>query len=147
MAPESPDVVHLNELSAIPGPGSLTWSPVRLTLGVRAFGCNPYTAGEPGQDVVEPHTEDPKLAHQELYFDPERARRILSEGLETYPESASPHYNLACLEAIQGHSDAALASLRRAVELAPDAARWARDDEDLASLRDDPEFRALVALT
>ena len=78
--------------------------------------------------------------------DPERARRILSEGLETYPESASLHYNLACLEAIQGHSDAALASLRRAVELAPDAARWARDDEDLASLRDDPEFRALAAL-
>jgi hypothetical protein len=35
---------------------------------VKAFGCNAYTAGEVGQDVVEPHSEDPKLAHQELYF-------------------------------------------------------------------------------
>ena len=66
--PEPPKVVHLDEFESIPGPGSLTWRPVRLTLGVRAFGCNAYTAGDAGQDVVEPHTEDPKLAHQELYF-------------------------------------------------------------------------------
>jgi quercetin dioxygenase-like cupin family protein len=212
MAPEPPKVVHLDELPAIAGPGSLTWRPVRLTLGIQAFGCNAYTAGEAGQDVVEPHTEDPTLAHQELYFvaagratftidgtgydapagtyvfvpdpashrhavaeepgttvlsfggpptfepsawewafqaaplmrhDPERARRILAEGLETNPESASLHYNLACLEALEGHSDAALSSLRRAIELKPEAAEWARDDEDLDNLRDDPGFRAL----
>ena len=39
-----------------------------MALDVRAFGCNAYTATEAGCDVVEPHTEDPKLAHQELYF-------------------------------------------------------------------------------
>jgi hypothetical protein len=212
MAHAPPKVVHLDELPAIPGPGSLTWRPVRLMLGIRAFGCNAYTAGEVGQDVVEPHTEDPRLAHQELYFvaagratftidgaehdapartyvfvpdpashrhavatepdttvltfggpptfqpsawewafqsaplmrsDPERARQILAEGLDAHPESASLHYNLACLEAIQGHRDAALTSLRRAIELMPEAAGWARDDEDLESLRHDPEFRAL----
>ena len=66
--PEPPRVVHLDQLPQVPGPGSLVWRPVRLTLGIRAFGCNAYTAGEAGQDVVEPHTEDPKLAHQELYF-------------------------------------------------------------------------------
>lgn len=66
--PEPPKIVHLDQLESVPGPGSLTWHPVRLTLGVRAFGCNAYTAGEAGQDVVEPHIEDPKLAHQELYF-------------------------------------------------------------------------------
>src|SRR6516225_7544798 len=68
MTLEPPKIIHLDQLESIPGPGSLTWHPVRLALGIRAFGCNAYTAGDAGQDVVEPHTEDPKLAHQELYF-------------------------------------------------------------------------------
>jgi tetratricopeptide (TPR) repeat protein len=215
MTLEPPKIIHLDELEEVPGPGSLTWRPVRLALGIRAFGCNAYTAGEAGQDVVEPHTEDPKLAHQELYFvaagratftidgesydaptgtyvfvpdpgshrqavaaeagttvlsfggpptfqpsawewafqagplirsDPEAARRILAEGLELYPESGSLYYDLACLEAVQGSRPAALNALRRALELRPGAAEWARDDEDLASLREDAEFRALTAL-
>jgi hypothetical protein len=184
---------------------------VRLTLGVRAFGCNAYTAGEVGQDVVEPHTED---VHQELYFvatgratftidgteydcpagtyvflpdpasrrhavaaetgttvlsfggpptfepsawewafraaplirsEPERARKILLEGLARYPESPSLHYNLACLEGIAGNRDGALAELRQAVGIDAKAAAWAREDEDLASLHNDPEFQALIA--
>jgi hypothetical protein len=213
MTHEPPKIIHLEEIESIPGPGSLTWRPVRSTLGVRAFGCNPYTAGAAGEDVVEPHTEDPQLAHQELYFvargratftidgeshdapagtyvfipdpgshrhavaaeadttvlsfggpptfqpsawewafqagplmrsDPERARELLTEGLGLYPESASLVYGLACLEAVQGRRDAALTALRRAAEAAPDAAVWARDDEDFAALRDDPEFRSLL---
>ena len=68
MTREQPKIIHLDEIPSIPGPGSLTWRPVRLTLGVRAFGCNAYAAGAAGEDVVEPHTEDPELAHQELYF-------------------------------------------------------------------------------
>jgi hypothetical protein len=63
-----PRVVHLDELEAIPGPGTLTWHPVRAHLGIRAFGTNAYTAANAGEDVVEPHDEDPKLAHEELYF-------------------------------------------------------------------------------
>jgi hypothetical protein len=215
MSHEPPKIVPLDQLESVPGPGSLTWRPVRLALGIRAFGCNAYTAGEAGQDVVEPHTEDPKLAHQELYFvaagratftidgssydapagtyvfvpdpashrhavaaeadttvlsfggpptfepsawewafqaaplirtDPPRARQILAEGLEIHPESGSLHYNLACLEAVRGDRSAALTALRRALELRPEVAQWAADDEDLVSLRDDPEFRALTAL-
>jgi quercetin dioxygenase-like cupin family protein len=211
--PEPPKIVNLAELEAIPGPGSLTWHPVRLTLGVRAFGCNAYTAGEAGEDVVEPHTEDPNLAHEELYFvaagratftidgsshdapagtyvfipdpashrhavaveagttvlsfggpptfepsawewafragplirtDPARAREILAEGLEVHPDSPTLHYNLACLEAVQGRTDGALDALRKAIAARPDVANWARGDDDLAGLRDDPEFRALV---
>jgi quercetin dioxygenase-like cupin family protein len=215
MTREPPKIIQLDEIESIPGPGSLTWRPVRLTLGVRAFGCNAYTAGAAGDDVVEPHTEDPKLAHQELYFvargratftidgeshdapsgtyvfipdpashrhavaaeagttvlsfggpptfqpsawewafqagplirtDPARARQILAEGLEVHPESASLHYTLGSLEAVEGDRPAALASLRRAIGLRADAAKWAREDEDFASLRDDPEFRELTAL-
>ena len=65
---EPPKVLKLDEIDAFPGPGTLTWHPVRHALGVRAFGCNAYTAHTVGADVVEPHTEDPELAHQELYF-------------------------------------------------------------------------------
>jgi quercetin dioxygenase-like cupin family protein len=211
--PEQPKIVHLDQFEAIAGPGSLTWHPVRLTLGVRAFGCNAYTAGEAGQDVVEPHTEDPNLAHQELYFvaagratftidgishdapagtyvfipdpashrravateagttvlsfggpptfepsawewafragplirtDPARAREILAEGLEVHPDSPTLQYNLACLEAVEGRRDGALDALRMAIGARPDVANWARDDDDLASLRGDPEFEALL---
>jgi tetratricopeptide (TPR) repeat protein len=60
--------VHLDDVEALPGPDTLTWRPVRATLGLRAFGTNAYTADEPGLDVVEPHTENPDLAHEELYF-------------------------------------------------------------------------------
>lgn len=68
--PEAPKVISLAEIARVPGPGSLTWLPVRRTLDIRAFGCNAYVAGEAGQDVVEPHTEgeDPQTDDQELYF-------------------------------------------------------------------------------
>ena len=213
--PAPPQVVHLEDIQKVPGPGSLVWSPVRLTLGIRAFGCNAYTAGEPGQDVVEPHSEDPRLAHEELYYvaagratftidgqehdapvgtyvfvpdpashrhavaeeagttvlsfggpptfkpsawewafqaaplmrtDPDSARQILEEGLRAWPESPTVHYNLACLDALEGDPEAALGSLRRAVDLRPEVAEWARDDQDLKALRERPEFRELVGL-
>ena len=66
--PKPPRVVHLDELDAIPGPDTLTWHPVRAHLGIRAFGCNAYSAQRVGDDVVEPHTESPEYAHEELYF-------------------------------------------------------------------------------
>jgi mannose-6-phosphate isomerase-like protein (cupin superfamily) len=63
--------VHLDDVPAVPGPDTLTWHPVRRTLGVRAFGTNAYTAAEAGRDVVEPHTEEPdgdEAPQEELYF-------------------------------------------------------------------------------
>jgi tetratricopeptide (TPR) repeat protein len=63
-----PRIVSLDQLEAIPGPGTLTWHPVRAALGIRAFGCNAYTASRAGDDVVEPHRESPESAHEELYF-------------------------------------------------------------------------------
>ena len=51
----------------MPGPDTLTWHPVRAALGIRAFGCNAYTADAAGKDVVEPHTEE-GADHEELYF-------------------------------------------------------------------------------
>ena len=79
-----------------------------------------------------------------LRSDPERARGILQEGLRANPDAPTLHYNLACLEALQGDRDAAIRELRKAIAVRSEAADWARDDADLASLRDDPEFRGLI---
>ena len=213
---EPPQVVHLDEIEAVPGPGTLVWRPVRLTLGVRAFGCNAYTATEAGQDVVEPHDEvsdDGSAEQEELYFvaaghatftidgavhdapagtyvfipdarshrhavarepgttvlsfggpptfepsawewafrasplirsDPARAGEILADGLALHPGAPGLHYNLACLHAVQGEREEAIAALRRAVELKAEAAEWARSDDDLAALRGEAGFAALT---
>ena len=61
-------VARLDDIEAIPGPGTLTWRPVRAHLGIRAFGTNAYTAQQVGEEVVEPHTENPELDHEELYY-------------------------------------------------------------------------------
>jgi quercetin dioxygenase-like cupin family protein len=60
-------ILRLDEIESLPGPGTLRWIPVRHTLGIHAFGCNAYVAGEAGDDVVEPHTESPQ-DQEELYF-------------------------------------------------------------------------------
>jgi hypothetical protein len=211
--PQPPRVIHLDQIDAVPGPGSLTWLPVRHTLGIRAFGCNAYTADRAGEDVVEPHAEDPELAHEELYFvargtatftidertyhapagtylfipdpashrhatadepgtvvlsfggpptfepsawewafragglraDPAAAGEILRDGLRLHPDSPTLHYGMACVNALDGAADDALESLRKAIELQPEAKDWARGDSDFDRLRDDPRFISLVA--
>jgi len=222
MTHKPPRLVALSELESIPGPGTLTWHPVRMTLGIRAFGCNAYTAQRAGDDVVEPHTEapddpedreHPELMHEELYFvahghaaftidgeqydapagtyvfipdpdshrhavaveapttvlsfggpptftpsawewafraapllrsDPDRARSLLAEGLEAHPDSGELHYDLACLHALQGRPEAAIESLRTALSMRERLRASAREDEDLVSLRELPEFRELT---
>jgi mannose-6-phosphate isomerase-like protein (cupin superfamily) len=82
--------ISIDELPAFPGPHSLTWRPVRRTLGISAFGCNAYTAEEAGVDVVEPHTESAELNHQELYFVARgRARFTIDE--ETFDAPAGTY--------------------------------------------------------
>ncbi|MBA2513909.1 MAG: hypothetical protein H0V26_06230 [Solirubrobacterales bacterium] len=180
-------VAHLDDLDRIPVDGgqefSLTWLPVRRSLGIRAFGTNAFVAESAGDHVVEPHTEL-GAEHEELYFvargratftlgeetvdapaagsyevsawewtfraaavrysNPAAARAILDDGLRVRPEAGSLHYELACLDALSGDHEAALAALSEAVQLRPETAAWAYDDEDLASIHDDPRFVALT---
>jgi quercetin dioxygenase-like cupin family protein len=96
--------------------------------------------GVPGKHDVSPW---------ELFFpalpavregDYDTARRILEEGLAEKDHEAL-HYNLACVEALAGNGDRALD------ELAKSGVRHrarAREDDDFASLRDDPRFLALT---
>ena len=46
-------------------------------------------------------------------------------------------YNLACYESLAGRSEAALAGLRRAIELDPSFRELARDDSDFDPIRAD----------
>jgi hypothetical protein len=85
-----PRVVHLDEIEAIPGPGTLSWHPVRAHLGLRAFGTNAYSARRVGDDVVEPHTENPDLAHEELYF-VARGRATFTLDGETFDAPAGTY--------------------------------------------------------
>jgi mannose-6-phosphate isomerase-like protein (cupin superfamily) len=86
----APRSVHLDELDSIPGPGTLTWHPVRAHLGIRAFGCNAYTAERVGDDVVEPHVESPEYDHEELYF-VARGRATFTLDGETFDAPAGTY--------------------------------------------------------
>ena len=66
----------------------------------------------------------------------EAARRILLTAVERLPEVAALQYNLACYECLLGELDVAKARLRHAFKLDAKLRQYARQDEDLASLRD-----------
>jgi hypothetical protein len=77
--------------------------------------------------------------------DEEAGRRAMQEVLAEKPDVWQGHYNAACFEAQTGHKDAAIAHLKRAIELEPEAAREAAaTDPDFDPYRDDPEFSAVA---
>jgi quercetin dioxygenase-like cupin family protein len=59
-------ILRLEDVEGIPVFGTLTWKPIRRTLGVTAFGINAYTAANAGDEIVEEHTEE-QLGHEEIY--------------------------------------------------------------------------------
>ncbi len=71
-----------------------------------------------------------------------RARPLLDDGTP-YPELL--YDDSACSESLLGRTADALWHLRRAVELMPEPAHFAREDEYLAALRDEPAFAELTA--
>ena len=75
--------------------------------------------------------------------DYEGVKAVLEPALTEYPEDRGTLlFNLACAEARLGHTDAALTRLEASIAADPRFAAYARDDEDLASIRDDPRFPA-----
>ena len=70
----------------------------------------------------------------------DEARRVLHEGLEEKPGSPAILYDLACVEALAGESEKALELLNEAVATDERFRKYARTDDDLASIRDDPRF-------
>lgn len=65
---------------------------------------------------------------------------LYNEAVAEKPDNPALVYNLACMEALAGRADDALAHLQRAIELRPEFAESAAKDEDFASIKDDPRF-------
>ena len=72
----------------------------------------------------------------------EEIKQVLIEALDRYEDRGAILYNLACAEAQLGETDAALEHLAAGLKERPDLAENARDDADLAPIRDDPRFPA-----
>ena len=104
---------------------------------VLAIGAKPGTAFEPSAW----ETVFAGYAYRRL-GDPERGRELIEEAAASKPDAWQGQYHLACFDALDGRIDSALEHLTRAVALDPTAARWAADDDDFASIRDDPRFPA-----
>jgi tetratricopeptide (TPR) repeat protein len=75
----------------------------------------------------------------------DEGRRAVEEGLEQYPDKPRLLYDLACIEALAGEKERALATLREATARDPELAAQARKDSDFDSIRDDAEFESAIA--
>jgi tetratricopeptide (TPR) repeat protein len=130
-------------------PGTLVHCPPGTLR--EAFAAEPGTTvlgigAKPGE-VFQPSGWEWTFAGTSLLAqgDEQGALQELQAGIETYPDAWQGYYNLACVEARLGNKEEALAHLGRAAELEPEAAtKWAREDEDFASVMDDPRFLALT---
>lgn len=107
---------------------------------VLAIGAAP--AGQPyqpsGWELFAPLM--PLFASGEYAEGADRAQALIADD----PPYGGIYYNTACFECRAGRTDAALAHLRRAIELSPSLAELARTDEDLAALRERTEFAELA---
>jgi mannose-6-phosphate isomerase-like protein (cupin superfamily) len=69
------------------------------------------------------------------------AAAAVRRGLEQFPDHAGLNYNYACFATLAGEiDDETFAHLRRGVEGFPPFRAQAREDDDLAAVRDDPRF-------
>jgi len=60
-------VLRIEDVEAVPWMAGMTWHPVRMELGLHAFGAAGFSGG-PGDTVVEPHVEaGDGRGHEELY--------------------------------------------------------------------------------
>ena len=73
----------------------------------------------------------------------DETQRIVEGGGLPERDAAVAAYNVACFQALAGRLDEARALLRRAFQLNPELADWAKEDTDLTALRDElPELSA-----
>jgi quercetin dioxygenase-like cupin family protein len=101
--------------------------------------------GKPGE-AYEPSAWEWDFASAPFRESKDYARglEILHEGLAAKGDHFVLHYQVACFEALLGNRPGAIEHLRRAAELDERTRRWMHTDEDLESLRDDPEFLAIA---
>ncbi len=76
--------------------------------------------------------------------DAESARQFVEQALSVRPESFIAAYNGACAFALLGDTERALQLLDRAVAHGRGNVAWIEHDDDLAALRGDPGYEAIL---
>jgi mannose-6-phosphate isomerase-like protein (cupin superfamily) len=107
---------------------------------VLTIGAKPGEAYQPLDwgGAWEFHRESMKAYGEERYAD---ALAAVRRGLAEHPEQPGLNFNYACFSTLAGEvDDETFSRLRRSVELHEPFRAQARDDEDLAALRDDARF-------
>jgi serine/threonine protein kinase/tetratricopeptide (TPR) repeat protein len=104
--------------------------------------------------LIEKHTENHPDDPRALYLGAGILARI-GEHAKSYdwarralaidPEETSILYNVACVYALLGRTEDALACLGKVMEHGTFFKNWAAKDSDLDSLRSDPRFHALLS--
>jgi tetratricopeptide (TPR) repeat protein len=73
----------------------------------------------------------------------EKTAKLLWELDDSQSWQGLVQYNLACHYALAGETGTAIEKLREALELNPELTEWSKEDADLASLREEPGYKAL----
>ena len=76
--------------------------------------------------------------------DKERAMKWAEHALQLEPDERQVLYNVACVYALLGEKDLAIGCLEKSVTRGWGQRDWMEHDPDLASIRDDLRFQALV---
>jgi mannose-6-phosphate isomerase-like protein (cupin superfamily) len=110
-------------------------------LAVGATEGQPYRALDWGE-AWPLHSESMTAYGEQRYAD---ALDAVRRGLERFPDQPGLNYNYACFATLAGETDdETFGHLKRSVELFPPFREQAREDDDLASVRDDPRFEAAL---
>jgi tetratricopeptide (TPR) repeat protein len=67
------------------------------------------------------------------------------EVMKAHPEYAGVAYNVACVESLAGRKEDAIQHLRQAIDGSDRFRNLAAEDADFNAIRDEPEFKELVA--
>jgi mannose-6-phosphate isomerase-like protein (cupin superfamily) len=112
---------------------------VRRTAVAREPGTTVLAVGaKPGEEFQPSAWE---LGFRASKMPPAEAVAYVEKHMDSYPEMAATHYNLACFRALAGDREGALESVQRAYAMEPEnMLKWAVHDSDLDSIRDDPRF-------
>ena len=132
-----------DDAHATPGPKRGKGSsprPVSVAPGAPAGGSGRWF-GKLGQLDFDIDFFEKLLARKGLVS---RAVELDRQLVECLPEDALARYNLACSLALVGHGDEAIAALCAAMDLGYDDLDHMESDPDLDSLRERPDFRALL---
>jgi serine/threonine protein kinase/Tfp pilus assembly protein PilF len=104
---------------------------------------------EAAERRLELHPDDPRAATMRAVSlcrlgEPAEGLEWARRALEIDPGDAGVRYNVACLYALENRREEAIACLEECVRLGFGNVEWIERDPDLASLRDDPRFAALI---